>query len=318
VRYTKSSKDYEEETMSTKTRTSKSSKHSTAKDKSSAPKMRLSGRTAIVTGAGQGIGQAIALALAQEGANVVACARSQAAINALVKNIGKRRGSALAIPADVTVADQIEMLVDRALKEYGNIDILINNAGGIPPEVFVPPDSFKIPFAIWEWPESLWERVQQTNVMSAYLCMKAVMPHMIKHGSGHIINAASVMGLISMPGGGGYSVAKYGIVGLTRTAAMDASTLRLDIRINAVAAGLINTPGQRRILATIVPESEFPPLDPPESVAAAVIYLLCDAPESLTGQTIDLFSFPLPQYQKADHQEIRTSVPEAPPRFFIA
>jgi NAD(P)-dependent dehydrogenase (short-subunit alcohol dehydrogenase family) len=277
-----------------------SEKKSPKKSRKSATRgKRLEGRTAIVTGAGQGIGEAIALAIAEEGANVVVCARATDAINAVADKIKKRKGSAVAVTADVTKAEQVQMLVDRTLKEYGAIDILINNAGGMPHEIFKSQKDFRLPFVLWDWPESLWDKIQQTNLKSAYLCLKAVMPHMIKKKSGHIINAASMMGLMAMPGGGGYSVSKFGIVGLTRAAGMDAHELRLNVRINAVAAGLIDTPGQREILSTMLPESQFPPMGKPEWVASAVIYLLCDAPETLNGQILDIFTYPLPEFEKA-------------------
>ncbi|NOZ28120.1 MAG: SDR family oxidoreductase [Chloroflexi bacterium] len=249
--------------------------------------MRLEGKIAIVTGGGRGIGRAIALALAREGADVVVSARTRSEIEAVADEIRGLGRKALVIPADVTVAQEVEQLVEQTLNEFGHIDILVNSAGGIPYELYDRPGPFRMPKGIWETEEATWDRIIASNLKSVFLCMKAVLPHMIDRGQGDIVNIASRLGREPTAVEGSYPAAKHAVISLTQTTALQ--TKAYGIRVNAVSPGMVDTPGQRRFLETFLPGRELPPMMSAESVAAAVVYLLCDTPREMTGQSIDLF-----------------------------
>ena len=252
--------------------------------------MKLKGKAAIVTGGGRGIGRAITLALAKEGASVVVSARTQSEIEEVAQEIQNIGQQGLAIAADSTRISDVEKLAESAQAEFGRIDILVNNAGGASSELFDIPDAVgpAVRLPIWEQSEAAWDQTIKTNLKSVFLCVKVVMPYMIAQGNGDVINIASRMGRQpNSIGVGGYGEAKHAVIALTKNAALQAASH--GIRINAVSPGLIDTPGQRRIFATMMPEDEFPPMDSAESVAAGVLYLLCDAPKTMTGHSLDLF-----------------------------
>lgn len=248
--------------------------------------MRLQGQTAIVTGGGRGIGRAIALALAKEGANVAVCARTKIEIEAVAGEIQELGGDALPIAADVTVAAATEDLVQQTKSAFGGVDILVNNAGGIPGELYDPSGSLTVP-ELWETPEKNWDRMIEANLKSVFLCTKAVMPVMISQGRGEIVNIASAMAHGAWAFGGPYMVAKHGVIALTETLGLTAKVH--GVRVNAVSPGLIDTPGQRRFMATLMPADSLPPMECPDPIAAAVLYLLCEAPRGMTGQALQLF-----------------------------
>ena len=250
--------------------------------------MRLSGKVAIVTGGGRGIGRSIALALAREGADVAISARTQAEIDLVAGEIQELGQQGVAVAADVTQSDQVEQLANRTYAEFGRIDILVNSAGGILPAVSEDPDDVEIPQAIWEVSETSWDRLMEVNLKSVFLCMKTILPYIMEQNQGDVINIGSRMGRQFRGFGGGYSEAKHAVIALTRNVALQAAAF--GIRVNAVSPGLVDSPGQRQFMAKLMPEDEFPPMDSAESVAAAVLYLLCDAPRSMTGQSLDSFS----------------------------
>jgi 3-oxoacyl-[acyl-carrier protein] reductase len=248
--------------------------------------MRLERQTALVTGGGRGIGRAIAIALAGEGANLTVCARTPSEIEAVAAEIEALGRKALAISADVTDAAQVQHLVERTQAAFGGIDILINNAGGMPSELYDASGS--VPLGeLWETAERYWDRMLETNLKSVFLCTKAVMPGMIARGGGNIINIASAMGHGAWAGGGPYVIAKHGVITLTQSLGLTA--VKHGVRVNAVSPGLIDTPGQRRVMRALMPAEKLPPMEPPEPVAAAVLYLLCEAPPAMVGQALQLF-----------------------------
>jgi len=248
---------------------------------------RLKGQVAIVTGGGRGIGRAIALALAREGANVAVCARTVTEIEAVAAEIRYLERKALAIAADVTLAHDVETVVERTNAEFGRIDILVNNAGGVPSELYKPDGSLAGGWNIWETPEDRWDRIIASNLKSVFLCIKAVIPQMINQQHGEIINIVSKLGRVPNPTESSYAAAKHAVMALTETVGLQSASY--GIRVNGVSPGLIDTPGQRRVMRLSMPENQFPAMDSAESVAAAVLYLLCDAPKSMTGQSLDLF-----------------------------
>ena len=202
--------------------------------------MKLEGKIAIVTGAGKGIGRDTALTLAAEGATVVAVARTQVHLDETAAMIEERGGKAFALARDLTDSAQVQSMVDAVLAQFGRIDILVNNAGGYPSEIY---DSVgKQAIKIWEWTEEQWDQIIKTNLKIPFLCINKVVPVMIKQKGGDIVSVSSRMGRIASQMGG-YAVAKAGIVTMTKTTAIQ--TKEFGIKVNAVAPGIVDTPGQR-------------------------------------------------------------------------
>jgi 3-oxoacyl-[acyl-carrier protein] reductase len=248
---------------------------------------RLQGQVAIVTGAGRGIGRAIALALAGEGAHVALCARTQSELAAVAAEIEQMGEQALVIVADLTNAQAVNRMVEETIRRFGAIHVLVNNAGGVPSERYAADGSLIVPPNLWEMPEEIWDGTLATNLKSIFLCLKAVIPHMSQQQRGEVINITSQFGRVRYALGADYGVAKHAATVLTEIAALQAAPH--GVRVNAIAPGLIDTPGQRRFMATMMPEDQFPPMSSAETVAAAALYLLCDAPKTMSGQSLDLF-----------------------------
>lgn len=245
--------------------------------------MKLEGKIAIVTGAGKGIGREAALAIAAEGATVVCVARTQANLDETVQRIEEKGGKATSLSRDLTDAAQVQSMVDAVVEQFGRIDILINNAGGYPSEIYdkVGHQAIKI----WEWSEEQWDQIIKTNLKIPFLCLNKVVPVMIKQHSGDIVSVSSRMGRIASQMGG-YAVAKGGIVTLTKTTAIQ--TKEYGIKVNAVAPGMVDTPGQRVYNHNVGQDNAV--MDSAADVAKGIIYLLCDSPKVMTGQVIDMFT----------------------------
>lgn len=244
---------------------------------------QLEGKTAIVTGAGKGIGREAALKIAAAGATAVCVARTQSDLDETVRLIEAQNGKAAALSRDLTDAAQVQSMVDTVAEIYGRIDILINNAGGYPSEIYdkVSRQAIKI----WEWSEAQWDQIIKTNLKIPFLCINKVVPVMIKQGGGDIVSVSSRMGRIASQMGA-YAVAKGGIITLTKTTAIQ--TQEYGIRANAVAPGIVDTPGQR-VYNHNVGQDDIK-MGSAAAVADAIMYLLCDAPEVMTGQVLDLFT----------------------------
>ncbi|MFO7274232.1 MAG: 3-oxoacyl-[acyl-carrier-protein] reductase [Bacillota bacterium] len=239
--------------------------------------MILSTQVAIVTGATGGLGRAISLALAREGAAVVVnYARSAERAAELVEEIAAQGGEALAVQADVGTPEGAEALVKAALDRFGRVDILVNNAG-------INRDAL-----IVRMKESDWDDVLHTNLKGAFLCIKAVARPMMKARYGRIINIGSVAGLAGNVGQANYAAAKAGLVGLTRAAARELGSR--NITVNCIAPGAIDagmllelTEEQRNSFLRQIPLERF---GRPEDVAAAVVFLAGPGAAYITGQTI--------------------------------
>lgn len=188
----------------------------------------LTDKVAIVTGASRGIGKATALALAAEGAQVVVnYARSSKAADEVVASITANGGSAIALQADVSQADQVDTLIKATTEKWGRVDVLVNNAG-------ITRDTLLLRMK----PED-WQSVIDLNLTGVFLCTRAVSKLMLKQRSGRIINIASVAGLMGNPGQANYSAAKAGVIGFTKTIAKEMAPR--GVTVNAVAPGFIKT-----------------------------------------------------------------------------
>ena len=232
-------------------------------------------RVAIVTGAGRGIGKAIALGLADFGANVVVAARTAADIENTASEIKAKGKKTLAIPTDVRLSEQVNGLVDKTVKEFGRIDILINNAGG----------SFVV--STMDMSEGGWDAIVRENLKSVFLCSQAVSKVMMAQKRGAIVSIASVAGLDAYVLNAAYGAAKAGIINLTKTMATDLA--KYNIRVNAVAPGYIATPGMLQLLGArpeAVNQIPLTRLGQPEDIVGGVIYLASDASLYVTGETI--------------------------------
>ncbi len=241
--------------------------------------MLLDGKVAIVTGASRGIGRAVALRLAREGAKIIVnYAGNHAAAQKTVDEIKVVGGEAMLFQADVADAQAVGELVKAATAAYGRIDILVNNAG-------ITRDNI---LALMK--EEDWDAVIATNLKGIFNCTKAVAKVMIKQRAGKIINMTSVIGIAGNAGQTNYAAAKAGVIGFTKSAAKELAAR--GITVNAVAPGYITTdmsaamPDQAKIeLAKSIPLSR---LGKPEDVAETVLFLASDAANYITGQTINV------------------------------
>lgn len=197
--------------------------------------------------------------------------------------IEEKGGKATSLSRDLTDAAQVQSMVDAIVEQFGRIDILINNAGGYPSEIYdkVGHQAIKI----WEWSEEQWDQIIKSNLKIPFLCINKVVPVMIKQHSGDIVSVSSRMGRIASQMGG-YAVAKGGIVTLTKTTAIQ--TKEYGIKVNAVAPGMVDTPGQRVYNHNVGQDNAV--MGSAADVAKGIIYLLCDSPKVMTGQVIDMFT----------------------------
>lgn len=237
----------------------------------------LRNKVAIVTGASRGIGKAIALELSKLGANVVVnYASSSHAAEEVVDTITKAGGSAIALQADVSKADEVERLLDSVLAKFNRVDILVNNAG-------ITRDTLLLRMK----PED-WQAVIDLNLTGVFLCTRAASKVMLKQRSGRIINITSVAGLMGNPGQANYSAAKAGVIGFTKTIAKEFASR--GITVNAVAPGFIATDMTTHVKAEEI--LKFIPLGrygQPEEVAGMVRFLAADSAAAyITGQVFNV------------------------------
>lgn len=232
---------------------------------------------AIVTGASRGIGRAIALELAKEGATVVVnYARSAEAALEVVQMIEQQGGTAIAIAADVSVPEQVDTLVAKTVETYGRVDVLVNNAG-------ITRDTLLLRMSLEDW-----QAVINLNLTGVFLCTRAVSKLMLKQKRGRIINIASVAGQMGNPGQANYSAAKAGVIGFTKTVAKELASR--GITVNAVAPGFIATEMTAGLKAEDI--LKFIPLGrygEPTEVAGMVRFLALDpAATYITGQVFNV------------------------------
>ena len=236
----------------------------------------LSDKVAIVTGASRGIGRAIALALASQGAKVVASARNAEALAELIAKIKSQGGDALAVVGDVAVEDDANNLVKQAVAAYGQVDIFINNAG-------ITRDGLLL-----RMKNADWDAVLDTNLKGAFLCTRAVAKVMSKQRSGRIINISSVVGEMGNAGQANYCASKAGLLGLTKSVARELA--RRNVTVNAITPGFITTEMTEDMTEKAQETmTEQIPLGRPgsaEDVANAVIFLASEQSAYITGQVL--------------------------------
>jgi 3-oxoacyl-[acyl-carrier protein] reductase len=241
--------------------------------------MLLTGKTAIVTGGSRGIGRAVSLAFAREGANVVVVyAGNTAAAEETLKMIENEQGKAVSIQCDVSDGAAVDAMVKQAKDMFGSIDILVNNAG-------ITRDNL-----IMRMKEEDWKQVLDTNLTGVYHCTKAVSKIMMKQRQGSIVNLTSVVGITGNAGQANYAAAKAGIIGFTKSIAKELASR--NIRANAVAPGCIDT-DMTAVLDDSVKEDMIKTIPlgrvaEPEEVAKAVLFLASDCASYITGQVLQV------------------------------
>ncbi|TRZ38758.1 3-oxoacyl-[acyl-carrier-protein] reductase [Niallia circulans] len=241
--------------------------------------MKLDGKTALVTGGSRGIGRAIALKLAKEGANVaVNYAGSAALANEVVEEIKQLGKDAIAIQCDVSNGESVANMIKETIDHFGSLDILVNNAG-------ITRDNL-----LMRMKEAEWDDVINTNLKGVFHCTKAVTRQMMKQRKGRIINITSIVGVTGNPGQANYVAAKAGVIGLTKTTAKELAAR--NITVNAVAPGFITTDMTDKLpedvknaMLSQIPLAKF---GEPDDIANAVVYLASDESNYITGQTIHI------------------------------
>lgn len=237
----------------------------------------LKGKTAVITGASRGIGRAIALELAEHGANIVVnYSGSEAKAYEVVEEIKQNGGNAIAIRANVANMEEVQSMMKESLEQFGTIDVLVNNAG-------ITRDNL-----LMRMKEDEWDDVININLKGVFNATKAVTRQMMKQRSGRIINIASIVGVSGNPGQANYVAAKAGVIGLTKTTARELASRH--ITANAIAPGFITTDMTDKLTEDVktemlkqIPLARF---GDAKDIASVVSFLASDKSAYITGQTL--------------------------------
>jgi NAD(P)-dependent dehydrogenase (short-subunit alcohol dehydrogenase family) len=234
----------------------------------------LTGKVALVTGGSKGLGKAISLAYAHEGASVVTCSRDAASLREVERELSRIHSSCLVLPADVSKPDDVEKLVDHCVSRFGRIDVLVNNASVLGPRV-----------EIVEYPVDQWKEVLEVNLFGPFLVSKEVSRIMMKQRSGSIINLSSSVGRRGRARWGAYAAAKFGLEGLTQVLADELKPY--NVRVNSVNPGGMATEMRR----AAYPEEDQSKLRRPEETVDVYLYLASDESLGKTGGAYEAQNF---------------------------
>lgn len=244
----------------------------------------LEGKSTLVTGGASGIGRATAIAFAREGARVLVADRNEIGAQETVGLINTAGGQGISMQIDVTREGEVAAMVALAVTSFGRLDCAFNNAGIAGAAVNT------IGKRVAEWSQAAWDGMLAVNLTGVFLCMKHEITQMLAQGGGAIVNTASIAGLVGLPSAGAYVASKHGVVGVTRTAALEYATD--NIRVNAVCPGYIETPMTADTMRRRGPElmEKVPThrLGQPEDIAEAVVWLCSDRAGFVTGSTYNV------------------------------
>lgn len=239
----------------------------------------LEGKTALITGGGRGIGRATALLFAKEGARVAVADIAEDGIKETVAMINAAGGQAMSTIADMTKADQVANMVAAVVKAYGRLDCAFNNAGIAAFQVGAGGKNTT------EWTEEAFDRMIAVNLKGVWLCMRSELEQMVRQGGGAIVNTASIAGVIGIPTSSGYVASKHGVIGLTKTAAIEYA--RQGIRVNAVCPGFISTDMTREVMSRrgseLMQMVPYGRMGTPEEIAETVCWLCSDRASYVSG-----------------------------------
>jgi 3-oxoacyl-[acyl-carrier protein] reductase len=235
-------------------------------------------KIAVITGASRGIGRSIALALAAQGATIVAVDMEQISTDAIVKELLAVGGKALAVVGNVTVPEDVERMIDAATEAFGRVDILVNNAG-------ITRDGL-----LMRMKDEDWDAVLNVNLKGAFLCTRAVFKVMSKQRYGRIINIASVVGQMGNAGQANYCASKAGLIGLTKSNAREMA--KRNITVNAVAPGFIATAMTdalpEKVRADLTAQIPLERLGTADDISNAVVFLASEASGYITGHVLSV------------------------------
>lgn len=239
--------------------------------------MKLEGKKVLVTGASRGIGKAIALAMAAEGADVaVNYAGSEAAAKAVAAEIEAMGRKAIVVQADISSNEAATNMIDQVVKEFGRIDVLVNNAG-------ITRDGL-----LMRMKEEDWDAVITTNLKGVFNCTKAAVKYMMKQKAGHIVNISSVVGVMGNAGQANYAAAKAGVIGFTKAVAKEVAAR--GITVNAIAPGFIQTDMtavlNEKQVEGMLASIPLRKLGDPSDIAKAALFLASEDANYITGQTL--------------------------------